>query len=566
MKKVERDFLKLLRNIIGDENRVPSHHSAYPLSQVPVHHRQFTISGVVNVEEILNSDFDQDNLQIGVDAIELRVRCEANLGDPNDSAGEAQLERIAEAFAKLRRSTIVPIILTALQVDSSSGSRRKSQLHLMSYCFRLGPEYCTIDLKLDQSDLETLVAARGHTNIIGTYNLPERSPDGWNDPKLLSLYEGAASLGCHIVKITMPADSINDNFPVHSFQQKVEALRRDVRLIAYNSGKKGRPSLCFNTCLTPVKSRKDDQTDNGFDHDDVLVTAHEIFTALFSAFIYEPTEFFIYGANVSYSLSPAMHNTAYRALGMPHTYRAHSSSTLDDFRRLSREESFGGAAIVQPYKTVVIALLKGLSSHAKAIGSVNTIVPVRELADDGSIPDELRLFSQLNRRGPVKALYGHNTDWIGIRACLRRGLSPANTVRPQSSALVCGAGGMARSAIYSMLSLGVRNVFICNRTVANAQKLANHYNKLIDDIGISELDPSNAAHTRVRILDTFDTPWPKDYRHPTLIVSSIPTQSADGSPTNFVLPDDWLRSPTGGVVVEVSRKAMPCKWTDADDA
>jgi hypothetical protein len=102
-----------------------------------------------------------------------------------------------------------------------------------------------------------------------------------------------------------------------------------------------------------------------------------------------------------------------------------------------------------------------------------------------------------------------------------------------------------------MLSLGVRNIFICNRTLENAKLLADHYNKLIQTNAISEIDPANAPLTRVRVIESFDDPWPKDFRHPSMIVSSIPTQTADGVQVNFTIPDDWLKSPTGGVVIEV---------------
>ena len=68
---------------------------------------------------------------------------------------------------------------------------------------------------------------------------------------------------------------------------------------------------------------------------------------------------------------------------------------------------------------------------------------------------------------------------------------------------------------------------------------------------ISELDPVSAAYTQVRVLESFGSAWPKDSRQPSMIVSSIPTQTADGMPTNFTIPDDWLKSPTGGVMIEV---------------
>lgn len=550
LKRVERDFLKVLRNITGDHERVPSHHSAYPLSQVPVHERAYTLSAVADVDDIVGGLVDLDGLQVGVDAIELNLRASGVTELADAATLEDDLLKAAMAFAIIRRTTILPIILTATKRSSASTSPQ-SCAKLAAYCLRLAPEYCTIDLSLDDALLATLISNKGRTRVIGMA-LMERAPTaGWNDDECVAVYERARRLGCDLVKITMPANRIEDNFAAHVFRHTIEARETQSRLIAYNTGKEGRPSMCFNRILTPVShslSKADtDPASNGT----AMITAKELFTSLFASFVYEPMHFFIYGANVSYSLSPAMHNTAYAACGMPHTYGTHSSSTLDDFKRLAREPHFGGAAVVQPYKTGVVPLLDGLSSHARAIGSVNTIIPVRHLDPDGTLPNDISLLSQVNRSGPVKALYGHNTDWIGIRACLRRGLSPANTVRPQTTALVFGAGGQARSAVYSLLSLGVRTVFLCNRTPKNAQTLADHYNELIGAKAISELDPANAAYTKVQVLESFDSPWPHDFRQPSLIVSSIPTQTADGAPTNFTIPDAWLKSPTGGVMIEV---------------
>jgi shikimate 5-dehydrogenase len=143
------------------------------------------------------------------------------------------------------------------------------------------------------------------------------------------------------------------------------------------------------------------------------------------------------------------------------------------------------------------------------------------------------------------------TDWIGIRSCIKRGLSPANTIRPQSSAIVCGAGGMARSAIYALLSLGVKHIFVCNRTFEYAEALCKHYNDHIQAGAIPVLDINDEGMPHVRALDSFDAPWPKDTRQPTIVVSCIPRQIANQPPINFIVPDGWLKSPTGGVVLEV---------------
>ncbi|KAK5718613.1 hypothetical protein LTR15_008346 [Elasticomyces elasticus] len=552
LKRVERDFLKLLRNILGDHNRVLSHHSAYPLSEVPVHHRSFTLAAQVGIHDVVDKVVDLDGLQVGADAVEVVITSKAFLPASQQVPREEFLLQIAETYAVVRRVTIVPIILT---VDRRLCGTAPDLYHaLISYCLRLGPEYCTLDFGVQDPRKASLLASRGRTLFIGLLHRDIAPARGWQDISCLEVYRRANDLGCSVVKVTMPARNVGDNFALQSFLEQGERMMLEARLTAYNTGALGRMSLCYNKILTPVKTASAPTTVPRYP--DALVTPKDIFAALFATFVYEPLHFFIYGANVSYSLSPAMHNAAYRACGMSHTFGTHSSDTLEDFKKLSRESNFGGAAVVQPFKTGVLPLLDGLSSHANAIGSVNTIMPVRELTEDGGIPDRLGLLAQMNRGGPVQALYGDNTDWIGVRAVLRRGLSPANTVRPQSTALVCGAGGQARSTIYALLSLGVNNIFICNRTPANARAVADHYNKQIDSHSIGLLGPATTSQCRVRILDSFMQPWPPEYRQPTMIVSSIPTQAADGSPTNFTLPDAWLCSPTGGVLVELAYRPM----------
>lgn len=111
---------------------------------------------------------------------------------------------------------------------------------------------------------------------------------------------------------------------------------------------------------------------------------------------------------------------------------------------------------------------------------------------------------------------------------------------------------MARSAIYSLLSLGVRSIYICNRTKTNALALAEHYNGLIESGQLPELGGEDASQARIHLLESFDATWPKDARLPTMVISCIPRHAADQPPAKFALPADWLKSPTAGVVLEVS--------------
>ena len=75
LKRAERDFLRLLRNIIGDHDRGPSHQSAYPLSQIPVERRTYTYGVVVEINRVLRGEVELEDAQIGADAIEVIVHC-----------------------------------------------------------------------------------------------------------------------------------------------------------------------------------------------------------------------------------------------------------------------------------------------------------------------------------------------------------------------------------------------------------------------------------------------------------------------------------------------------------
>ena len=402
LKRTERDFLRLLRNIVGDVDRGLSHHSVYPLSQIPVEKRRYTYSVQLYINEVLFPKFDLDEAQIGADCIEVIV-------DLDDTDLEAVFRKAANAFALVRRNSIVPIIVTTLY--SSSNSR---QYELIEYLLRLGPEFCTIDLSQGFSRATDLINCKGCSKIIGTFEFSQVLENGWSNERCIEAYQKAAMIGCDLVKITMPATSLDHNFGVHAFRQAVNLLGLPLRLIAYNTGPKGRLSKCFNDCLTPVRPGDENSLfisakEDGEEGEGQDLTMKSIMTALCATSMIEPMQHFVYGADVGYSLSPAMHNAAYKACGLPHFFDRISSEALEKLTQLVHASDFGGAAITLPYKTSVMNILDRLSPHAAAIGAVNTIVPVRELLADGSIPDVVGIIAQRNQRGPVKALYGDNT-------------------------------------------------------------------------------------------------------------------------------------------------------------
>jgi shikimate 5-dehydrogenase len=249
-----------------------------------------------------------------------------------------------------------------------------------------------------------------------------------------------------------------------------------------------------------------------------------------------------------------MHTAAYQVCGMSNDFQSLQVSSLDDIHQLCQDANFGGAAITQPFKVQILSRIAARSYHAKAIGAANTLLPLRMLSHhkplDGSTQSLLRHANQRSRAGPIYAYYGDNTDFIGIMTCLKRNMSPRNVIQPsKTTGLVIGAGGMARAAIYAMIQLGCRKIFIFNRTVENAEAVARHFNSWAS--GLSR------DGEIVRVLRSMNEEWPATVRQPTMIVSCVPARSVgDQAPANFEMPMQWLRSPTGGVVIEVSNQLM----------
>lgn len=155
--------------------------------------------------------------------------------------------------------------------------------------------------------------------------------------------------------------------------------------------------------------------------------------------------FGVLGDPVDHSLSPAMHNAAFAAAGLPHLYlRYHVPvaalpAALAEARRLG----MGGLNLTVPLKEAVLPLVDTLTPEAERIGAANTLVFAR---------------------GRV---VGDNTDGRGFLAALRGrvGLRGAHAV-------IIGAGGSARAVGTALAGAGCDLVTIANRTPARATALA----------------------------------------------------------------------------------------------
>jgi shikimate 5-dehydrogenase len=562
LKRAQRTFLKFLSLVASNEScggpigsSIPPLEPGYPLSDVPTELRKYTCAVQVHLEDLLAEDVDIQRLEIGSDAFEVIV-------DPDQLHQMPDfVDSISSCISKVRRSTVVPLIYHVYPA-SSTGRNPARYLELVRHGLRLAPEYATVDLSLSQDTLTELITTRGTSKIIG--HLHGDQP--WDDASWITHFEKAARLGCAFVRFSRPAGLIDDDVSVPTFRAKISAIGTPLPVACYNTGRAGRRTVCFNRHLTPVipvshLNEPDFSARMAQYPQGPWLTARDVTRALYTSFTLDAMQMYIIGAKLGYSVSPAMHNAAYDACGMPHQFnRMQSSSGLNSLKDLVHKSNFGGSIVIQPYKVEVMSLADSLSQHARAIGAVNTLIPVRHLKEDGGIPTEFELFQERNQSGPIQALYGDNTEWIGIRSCIRRGLSPANAVRPTSCGLVIGAGAMARAAVYALMQLGVRNIVIWNRTYQKAEQLVAHFRRLqsssMGKTAVSSITRQD-SQPNFFLLQSRDDAWPENFRQPTIILSCIPADPIDDSPAAmFTLPPQWMESASGGVVMEIAYKTL----------
>ena len=96
-------------------------------------------------------------------------------------------------------------------------------------------------------------------------------------------------------------------------------------------------------------------------------------------------------------------------------------------------------------------------------------------------------------------LLGANTDAPAMHALLSMHLRPDHEFdRTRSVGLVIGAGGTSRAAVWTLHAFGVKTIYLYNRTLANAVKVADVFPAAYDVRPITSLDPSQFDEPPVR--------------------------------------------------------------------
>ena len=163
-------------------------------------------------------------------------------------------------------------------------------------------------------------------------------------------------------------------------------------------------------------------------------------------------KFLIIGNPVEHSLSPKIHNFWFKKYNIDAIYEKREAKEIEltDIIKEIREEKIEGANVTVPFKQKIIPHLDDLSERSNKTKSVNTIIR----NGDKIIGDNTDIY------GFTQSLKNHSLELLG------------------KIALIIGAGGVAPSIITGLENLGVKKIFIKNRTFKKIENLKKKFPRI----------------------------------------------------------------------------------------
>jgi len=398
---------------------------------------------------------------VDADLIELRVD---TVKDPSAAAALAGRKK--------------PVIFTCRpksQGGHFAGSEEERRA-ILSEALALGAEF--VDLEFKGSCADLMERTGGRRIVLSHHDFDGVPAD------LQELAQAMLSSGAEVVKLAITARGLRDNVTLRNI---AKGTRVPMSLIAM--GEAGLPSRVLATWMGSCWTYAGNGVAPGQISDHVMHDEYRFRRIGARTAVYG-----VLGKPVSHSVSPVMHNAAFRSGHLDAVYLPLAASDFDDFLAFANDASLAGVSVTAPFKINAFETADECDPVSRRIQSVNTL-----------------------RRDGARWL-GCNTDVTGFLAPLQ------STLRVRGiRAAILGAGGAARSVSVALASAGVP-VTIAARRQDQAQSVA--------------------ALTGAAV-----TTWPPDPASWDLLVNATPVGT---SPNDAVspLPNDYLFH-GGGVVYDL---------------
>lgn len=316
----------------------------------------------------------------------------------------------------------VPVIVTCRptweggRFDGSEEERRR----MLEAALRQGAEYVDVEARAGFDDL--VEQRRGRGIVLSMHDFRTPSHD------LADRVRAMAGSAAEIVKVAVDAGRLADLLPLLAIGRELSP--RGVVLLGM-----GEAGLATRALAARFGSA---WTYAGGERGVGQVAPEELLDELrFGAVTPATSVYGIVGRPIAHSVSPAMHNAGFRALGLDAVYLPLAAADAGDFVSFAEAIGLAGASVTAPFKRDLMARLDESDPVSQAVSAVNTV------------------------RIEGRRWLGRNTDVAGFLAPLAGRIELAG-----ARAAIVGAGGGARAAAYALRSAGAAVTVYARRDAA----------------------------------------------------------------------------------------------------
>src|SRR5262245_13503055 len=346
------------------------------------------------------------------DLVELRLD---SVADPN-VAGALQGRRL-------------PVVVTCRPSWEGGWFRgsEEERARLLADAHALGADYVDVEWRARFDDL--LAKTAGRRVVLSMHDFQQTPSD------LFETVRSMSTTGAEILKVATKANRLGDCL---SLMQIGRAHARHGRVVVIALGDYGLPSRVLASRFGSAWTYAGELDAIGQLSAPALIDDYNFRS------LGEQTDVYgIVGSPVSHSVSPAMHNAAFRAARLDAIYLPLRAADADDFIGFARAVGLKGASVTIPFKVTLFDRVDEVYAVARRVGAINTIRAV-----DGR-------------------LVGENTDAAGfLRPLQDRGL-PLSGLRVS----ILGAGGAARAVAIALAPSGAE-ITVHARDTQRAQQVA----------------------------------------------------------------------------------------------
>ena len=356
----------------------------------------------------------------------------AELRTRRDQAADADLVELrldtvsdpsAAAALAGRRKPVIITCRSQAQGGHFKGSEEERRA-ILGEALALGAEY--VDLEWQSSCAELMEKTGGRRIVLSHHDFNGVPAD------LHNIAQAMLASGSEVVKIAIMASRLSDSIALRSI-----AKHTRVPMAVIAMGEAGIPSRVLATWMGSCWTYAGNNVAPG------QVGAHRMLEEFRFRHIGPRTEVFgVLGKPISHSVSPAMHNAAFKATHRDAVYLPLAAADFEDFLTFADAAGLRGVSVTAPFKVSAFERADECDPVSRRIQSVNTL-----------------------RRDGLRWL-GCNTDVTGFLTPLESSMQLRG-----ARATILGAGGAARSVSVALASAGMR-VTICGRQLERAKAVA----------------------------------------------------------------------------------------------